>query len=337
VRNGGRVYTQTRALSIAGDDHLQIVETRQGEILARAVVVATNTPFNDRVVMHTKQAGYRTYVVGLRVPKGSVPRILLWDNGNPYYYVRLQNMTSEHDILVVGGADHKVGQDVHPEHRYDELETWVRQRFPMAGSTDFRWSGQVMEPADGVAYLGRNPLDDSNVYTITGDSGNGMTHCTAGAILVTDLIMGRANAWESLYAPARKAIHGMSDFIKEQANTLSQYRDWLKGGEVASAQEIAAGQGAILSEGGRKLAVYRDEDDGMHVLSATCTHLGCVVSWNSAEKSWDCPCHASRFSVDGEVLHGPAIRPLAVATLREPGDMQRLSKGASNARKNDRP
>jgi glycine/D-amino acid oxidase-like deaminating enzyme/nitrite reductase/ring-hydroxylating ferredoxin subunit len=337
VRNGGRVYTGTRALSIAGDDHLQTVATRQGNIRARAVVVATNTPFNDRVVMHTKQAGYRTYVVGLRVPKGSVPRILLWDNGDPYYYVRLQNLTSEHDILVVGGADHKVGQDAHPEHRYDELEAWARQRFPMTGSVDFRWSGQVMEPADGVAYLGRNPLDDSNVYVITGDSGNGMTHCIAGAILVTDLIMGRANAWESLYAPARKAIHGMSDFIKEQTNTLSQYRDWLKGGEVASAQEIAVGQGAILQEAGRKLAVYRDEDDGMHVLSATCTHLGCVVSWNSAEKSWDCPCHASRFSVDGEVLHGPAIRPLAAATLREPGDMQSLSKGACNARKNDRP
>jgi Rieske Fe-S protein len=270
--------------------------------------------------MHTKQSGYRTYVLGLRVPKGTVPRILLWDNGDPYYYARLASLDQDanQDILIVGGADHKVGQDGHPEHRYGEIEQWVRQHYPMAGAVEFRWSGEVMEPADGLAYLGRNPADDDNVYIITGDSGNGMTHCTAGAILVTDLIMGRDNPWATLYDPARKATHGMSDFIKEQANTLSQYRDWLTGGEVDSAREIAAGEGAILREGVKKLAVYRDQEGSLHVLSAACTHLGCVVSWNSAEKSWDCPCHASRFDAKGHVLHGPALLPLPHAELSGP-------------------
>ena len=318
VRNGGRIYTQTRAIGIEGDNAMQRVATRNGEIHAKAVVVATNTPFNDRLVMHTKQSGYRTYVIGVRVPKGSVPRVLLWDNGDPYYYIRLETSDpgADHEMLVVGGADHKVGQDTHPQHRYDEIEAWVRARYPMAGNVELRWSGEVMEPADGVAYLGRNPMDEKNVYIITGDSGNGMTHCTVGAILITDMIMERDNVWDDVYAPSRKALHGMSDFLKEQANTLSQYREWLKGGEVESVQQIAAGEGAIVQKGSRKLAVYRDGEGGLHAVSATCTHLGCVVAWNASEKSWDCPCHASRFDVNGEVLHGPALKPLQAVSLQ---------------------
>jgi glycine/D-amino acid oxidase-like deaminating enzyme/nitrite reductase/ring-hydroxylating ferredoxin subunit len=316
IRHGGTIYGQTRALSVDTVNTVQVVATAHGTIRANSVIVATNTPFIDRVVLHTKQAGYRTYVIGVRVPKGSVPRILLWDTGDPYYYVRLETLdeNADHEILVVGGADHKVGQDVRPQHRYDEIEAWVRERYPMAGSVDFRWSGEVMEPADGVAYLGRNPIDDNNVYVITGDSGNGMTHCTVGAMLITDLIMGRDNPWEDVYAPSRQATHDVTQFIKEQANTLSQYRDWLTGGEVESAREIATGQGAILRDGTTKLAAYRDDEGELHVLSAVCTHLGCIVSWNGAEKSWDCPCHGSRFDITGEVLHGPASKPLEAAS-----------------------
>ncbi|MDQ3187243.1 MAG: FAD-dependent oxidoreductase [Pseudomonadota bacterium] len=310
-RNGGNIYTGTRALDISRHDKILTVNTESGTITAQAIVVATNTPFNDRVVMHTKQAAYRTYVLGVRVRKGSVPRILLWDNGDPYYYVRLtSDGKSEHEILVVGGADHKVGQDEHPTHRYDELEKWTRQHYPMAESVDFKWSGQIMEPADGVGYMGRNPMDDKDVYVITGDSGNGMTHCTAGAILVTDLIMGRNNSWLDLYDPARKAIHGMSEFLKELGNVVVQYGDWVKGGDVDSSEQISPGEGAILRQGGKRIAIYRDDEGKIHSLSAACTHLGCVVSWNAAEKSWDCPCHGSRFSVNGQVLHGPAAKPL---------------------------
>jgi Rieske Fe-S protein len=279
------------------------------------VIVACNTPFNNRVVMHTKQAAYRTYVIGVEVPRGSVPRILLWDTGDPYYYVRLETAPAPAagDLLIVGGADHKVGQDSHPEHRYDDIERWVRERFPMAGPVRYRWSGEVMEPADGPAYLGRNPLDDDNVYIITGDSGNGMTHTTIGAMLITDLIMGRENKWASLYDPARKVIHGLSDFVSEQANTLAQYGDWVGKAEVESVTQIAPGSGAILNQGVHKLAVYRDATGALHALSATCTHLGCVVHFNSAERSWDCPCHGSRFAIDGSVLHGPAATPLKAA------------------------
>jgi len=308
-RNGGRIFGRTKAVGITRNGDLQEVHTEDGVISADAVVVATNTPFNDRVVMHTKQSGYQSYVIGIRVPKSSVPPLLLWDTGDPYYYVRLDSPDGE--ILVVGGRDHKVGQDEHPEHRYAELESWVRERFPMAGEVVYRWSGIVMEPADGLAYLGRNPMDSDNVYVITGDSGNGMTHCTLGAAIVNDLIHGRDNPYARLYDPARKPWHELGEFVVEQANTLSQYRDWLKGGDVKSVDDIPPGEGAIVQSGASKIAAYRDTNGELHCVSAVCTHLGCVVSFNSAEKSWDCPCHASRFGIDGEVLHGPANTPLA--------------------------
>jgi glycine/D-amino acid oxidase-like deaminating enzyme/nitrite reductase/ring-hydroxylating ferredoxin subunit len=315
VRNGGRIFGQTRATNIGGDRDVRVVDTPNGAIRARAVVVATNTPFNNRVAVHTKQAGYRTYVVGLRIARGAVPHLLLWDTGDPYHYVRVAQPDSDLDeeLLLVGGADHKVGQDSHPEHRYGELERWARERFPMARTCDYRWSGEIMEPADGAAYLGRNPMDHRNVYVITGDSGNGMPHCTIGAMLISDLISGIDNPWADLYDPARKALRGISQYVAEQANTLAQYEDWLTSGEVASMQEIAAGEGAIVRQGEKKLAVYRDRYGELHALSAKCTHLGCVVRWNSAEHSWDCPCHGSRFNIDGGVLHGPAAAPLAAA------------------------
>jgi glycine/D-amino acid oxidase-like deaminating enzyme/nitrite reductase/ring-hydroxylating ferredoxin subunit len=320
VQQGVQIHGGTRATELSQQTDATVVKTTHGDVLADAVVVATNTPFKDRVVMHTKQSGYRTYVVALEVPSGSVPRVLLWDVGDPYYYVRLASSASapESDLLIVGGADHKVGQDTRAEQRWSQLERWTRERFPMAGALAWQWSGQVMEPADGLAFFGRNPGSQSPVYVITGDSGTGMTHCTAGAIAITDAIVGRPSAWADIYDPARKATHGLGEFVKEQANTLAQYKDLLTGGDVHRVQDIPLGQGAVVRRGATKLAVYRDEQSALHVCSAICTHLGCVVHWNGAEKSWDCPCHSSRFSVEGEVLHGPAATPLKRERLDDP-------------------
>ena len=316
VKRGGVIHCETRALGIDKDGTEQKVRALNGHVHAMQVVVATHTPFNDKTVMHTKQAAYSTYVLGMRIPKGAMQPFLLWDTGDPYYYVRLAAIDDgPDDILIVGGQDHKTGQDEVPQHRWHEVEMWTRNRFPEVGDVVYRWSGEIMEPSDGVAYLGRNPMDSDNVYIITGDSGNGMTHCTAGAILVRDKILGLDNPWEDIYQPNRKPIHGLGDFVTEQANVVQQYGDWLKGGEAKSPEHIAPGEGALIRRGMTLYAVHRPVEGALQVLSAKCTHLGCAVHWNSAEKSWDCPCHGSRFDTDGRPLHGPAVKPLAILSL----------------------
>ena len=318
-RAGGRIYTRTHASSIEGGERAR-VETEGGAVVtASAVVVATNTPVNDRVSIHTKQAPYRTYVIGARVAPDSVPTMLLWDTADPYHYVRLQKFRGEdrdadYDVLIVGGEDHKTGQAFDFEERYRRLEEWTRERFPTVEAVEYRWSGQVMEPTDGLAYIGRNPSDADNVYIATGDSGNGMTHGTIAGMLITDLIQGRANEWESLYDPSRVPVMAPLEYAKENLNVAAQYTELLTGGEVSSADEVAAGSGAILGRGPNKVACFRGEQGTLYERSAVCTHLGCIVSWNDTEQSWDCPCHGSRYDPrDGHVLNGPAIKGLAPA------------------------
>lgn len=326
-RRRGALYTGVRALDVEERDGGVVVTTSNGKIHADAVVVATNTPFNDRVTMHTKQIAYQTYVVSFRVPKNSLARALVWDDGDPYHYVRTTPIDDEYDLLIVGGADHKTGQAHDMESRYASVESWARTRSRNLGDVAWRWSGEIMEPLDGVAFLGRNP-GSRNVYVITGDSGNGMTHTTIGGMLVSDLIMGRQNPWLSVYDPARKPIREALQFIKEQSNIAAQYADWASPGDESNAGAIARGNGALIRNGLKKYAVYRDDDGALHAHSAACTHLGCVVQWNSTEKTWDCPCHGSRFSAYGAVQHGPAVSNLAAIDEEEWGELLRRPASA---------
>jgi Rieske Fe-S protein len=309
---GTQIFTGTRAMEMH-DGEPCTVKTEGGQtITAGAIVVATNTPVNDRVVIHSKQMPYRTYVIGIEVPRESLQPILLWDDDMPYHYVRLMRNGSEggqNDVLIVGGEDHKTGQPEDLGAPFGRLERWTRQRYPMAREIRFRWSGQVMEPYDGLAYIGRNP-GEKNVYMITGDSGNGMTHGTLGAMLVRDLILGRENPWASLYDPSRKTLNASLEYARENANVVAQYRDYLARGEVRSTDEIGNGHGAVLRRGLHLIAAYRDAHGILHERSAVCPHLGCVVRWNAVEKTWDCPCHGSRFTGEGRVVNGPSLGDL---------------------------
>jgi Rieske Fe-S protein len=252
-----------------------------------------------------------TYVIGARVPRGAVMKALYWDTEDPYHYVRLQTLDDENDLLIVGGEDHKTGQADDTRERHVRLEAWARARFPRMGPVDFTWAGQVMETIDGLAFIGRNSLDKDNVFVVTGDSGMGMTHGTIAGMLLTDLILGRENPWATLYDPSRKTLRAAGEYAKEALNMAAQYRDWVTGGDVGSVDEIARDSGAVLRRGLKKVAVYRDEDGTLHERSAVCPHLGCIVQWNPSEKTWDCPCHGSRFDKLGTVLNGPANRDLA--------------------------
>lgn len=314
-RRGGRIFTAAHVKRVQGG-HPAHVETEAGPTVAcTAVVVATNTPINDLIAIHTKQAAYITYVIAAPVPAGSMPRGLFWDDGNPYHYVRLQSSPADSvspssELLIIGGEDHKTGQETRPEEHFLRLESWARPHFPLMGAVQYAWSGQCMETVDGLAYIGRNPLDHPNVFIATGDSGMGMTHGTIAGMLLTDLIQGRENRWEKLYDPSRMTVGAVREYARENINVAWQYTDWLTPGEVSSADEVPANSGAILRNGLRKLAVYRDDCGQVHQCSAICPHLGCIVRWNDAEKTWDCPCHGSRYNACGRVINGPAVSDL---------------------------
>jgi glycine/D-amino acid oxidase-like deaminating enzyme/nitrite reductase/ring-hydroxylating ferredoxin subunit len=315
-QKGGRIYTGTHAKEIEGGKKARVETTGRGVVTADAVVVATNTPVNDLIAIHTKQAAYQTYVIGARIPRGSVTRALYWDTPDPYHYIRIETVgkgAAAYDVLIVGGEDHKTGQEDDASKRFGALERWTRHRFPMVEGIEYRWSGEVMEPVDGLAFIGRNPTDSDNVFIATGDSGNGMTHGTIAGILLTDLIMGRKNDWESIYDPARITVRALPEFAKENLNVAIQYTDLVVAGDVQSVDEIKPNAGAVISRGLKKVAVYRDPEGTIHERSAVCRHLGCIVNWNSLEKSWDCPCHGSRYDALGHVIQGPANSDLAQA------------------------
>jgi glycine/D-amino acid oxidase-like deaminating enzyme/nitrite reductase/ring-hydroxylating ferredoxin subunit len=306
-QNGGKLFSGTRAVEWKGETTPQVT-TRDGQVIsAKSIVLATNYPMMSK--MFAKLPAYRTYAIGVSVPKGAIEKVLLWDTGDPYHYIRIQE-ENDHDLLIVGGEDHRTGQANDGDQRFKNLWRWTTDRFPSAHKVEHRWSGQCFETHDGLAFIGRFSDDEPNVYMITGDSGMGMTHGTIGGMLVSDLILGRENQWAEVYEPTRLATQSIVEAVPEVIRSTIPFVDWVTGGDVSSVDEVGKGEGAILRNGTTKIAVYRDEDGKLHKRSAVCTHMGCIVRFNSAETTWDCPCHGSRFATDGHVINTPAISPL---------------------------
>lgn len=322
-RDGGRLHARSRVARVTGGETVTVTTTGGGVVRAAAAIVATSSPICDRVAIHTKQAPYTTYVLGIRVEAGRLPHALYWDTADPYHYVRLHPVRPARgeafDVLIVGGEDHKTGQADDGSRRFGMLEAWARERFEGLGDALYRWSGMVFESLDGVAYIGPDPAGQRGVYVATGDSGMGMTHGTVAGVLLRDQILGVENAWSELYDPRRRPIRAAGSFVKENLNVALQYMDWLTDGEVESTEQIHRGQGALVRRGLHKIAVYRDEEGVLHACSAVCPHMHGPVSWNSTEGTWDCPCHGSRFDRTGRVIGGPAsadLKPLSRDLLK---------------------
>lgn len=313
LRKGARLHAPVSVESVDAKDQSERVTVRSSDgriVRAKSVVVATGSPINDVATIHTKQAAYRSYAVAVDMP--DTTPALHWDMNDPYHYVRsAKDGTTGRQVLIAGGEDHRVGQDSDNQARFERLEDWLRERIPEAGVIVSQWSGQVFEPADGLAFIGRNPGQE-RVFVVTGESGNGMTYSAIAAPLIADLVQGIENPLEKIYDPSRKpsSLSALGHFVQENLNTAAQYTDWVAPAEVARLEDIEPGQGAVLRRGLRRLAVYVDDAGAVHQLSATCPHLGGVVTWNPAEKSWDCPCHGSRFDCYGKVLVGPAVQDL---------------------------
>jgi nitrite reductase/ring-hydroxylating ferredoxin subunit len=314
---GVRFLFGDRAVALAGDGPVTVVLSNGNTIATDAAAVATNVPgpIEGWSGIYTKISPYRTYMVAMEVSPGAVIDALFWDMQTPYHYARLQ-WAGGRELLLLGGSDHKAGQP--PEEGeascFGRVESWAREHFRSAGPVVSRWSGQVSESVDGAAFIGRVPTGGHRAcFVITGDSGMGLTHGTLGAMLVSDLVLRRANPWTGDYACDRRKGRALGEFLKENLNAALELRDHVTPGDVSNPEQIPLGQGAVVRTGLTQLAVFRDTDGVVHKRSAVCPHLGCVVHWNNAESSWDCPCHGSRFNAKGGVIIGPSTKDLSDA------------------------
>lgn len=309
---GGKIYEETHVTEIKQGQPAEVVTAKEIKVKSKFVIEAANSLVSGSAITITKLFPYRTFAIAVTVPKDSVMKALYWDTEDPYHYVRVQPFDEhpEYDLLIIGGEDHKTGQANDAEHRYQALEIWGRKLWPQMLEVKYRWSGQVLETLDGLALIGRNPGNKENSLLITGDSGHGITHGTLGAMILTDRILGRQNPYSELYSPSRFHSRSLGHWLKENVNVAKQYMDWFTKNDVKSIEKISKGEGAVISQGLSKVAVYKDAKGKVHTCSAVCTHLGGIVSWNSEEKSWDCPCHGSRFNAFGKVITTPATEDL---------------------------
>jgi glycine/D-amino acid oxidase-like deaminating enzyme/nitrite reductase/ring-hydroxylating ferredoxin subunit len=308
---GGRVYEHSAATEFCDDPRW--VKANGRTLACEDIVLATHDPLVG--VSDEKRAGafqsklalYTSYVIAGRVPRGTVPDALFWDTADPYHYLRVEPHRS-HDVVIFGGEDHKTGQADDTTERYDRLDATLAALAPGIAITH-GWSGQVIETPDGLPYIGRTA---EHQFTATGFGGNGMTFGTLGAMIVSDTILGRRNPWADLFDPDRSALrHGAWRYLTENADyPYYKIRDRFAGAEGRSLRAVPRGHGRVIERDGAKVAVYRDENGAATLRSATCTHMGCIVAWNEAERTWDCPCHGSRFHPSGTVISGPAETPL---------------------------
>lgn len=300
---GGKVIEGIMITGSDFSDGIHHAHYEGGMFSAKKLFWATHVPPGINI-LSLRNAPYRSYVLAVELSDGAYPECLSYDMQEPYHYFRSHEVDGK-KYLLVGGADHKTGHD-DPEKAFADLENYVRENFNVAG-LKFRWSSQYYVPVDGLPYIGQMPGADDGIYVATGFNGNGMIFGSLSAEIVTDLILGRDNELSKLLAPARlKPVSGFAEFVKENADVAYHFVADRFGNEILdSVKNLAKGEGKLVSFDGEKLAIYKDDDGKVTALDPVCTHAGCIVNWNASEKSWDCPCHGGRFSIDGCVLTGP--------------------------------
>ncbi|QFU82464.1 FAD-dependent oxidoreductase [Natronorubrum aibiense] len=302
------VYEHTRVTDVNPGQPCR-VHTREATVTAERVVLATGFPILDRAGYFARMHPKRSYVLGIRLD-GDPPEGMYYRSGDNYRSVRTHR-DSDGTLLLVGGENHKTGQGGSTADRYRRLERWARDRFPVA-SIDYRWSTQDYKPVDKVPFVGRVGAGAENVFVATGFRGWGMTNGVAAGRLLAALIVGERPPERDLFSPLRfTPKSSLSSTLTENADAASQFAtDWARTLLTPDLEDLAPGEGRVVRRGGKPIACARDDDGTLHTSSAVCPHMYCLVQWNDAEHSWDCPCHGSRFGLDGEVLEGPATDDL---------------------------
>jgi glycine/D-amino acid oxidase-like deaminating enzyme/nitrite reductase/ring-hydroxylating ferredoxin subunit len=295
------------------DEEHGVLRTPGPRVRADHIVLATHTP-KGLSVFHTALGPYREYAVAAAVESSLLPGGIFWSLGPESYSVRRAEIGGRAHVLLIGEL-HKTGQREDSDMAWQTLEQALRARFGI-GVPTHRWAAQQYRAADYLPYIGPSPSSD-HLHLACGYGPDGLVYGTLAAILIADRIAGRSNPWSELYSPRRfTPVKSAAQFVKENLNVAGYYvKDYFQGPDAATLDDVGRGEGRIMDSGGDKIAVYRDDKDRLHAVSAVCTHMKCVVHWNRAERSWDCPCHGSRFSPQGDVLEGPAMSPLARRAL----------------------
>jgi glycine/D-amino acid oxidase-like deaminating enzyme/nitrite reductase/ring-hydroxylating ferredoxin subunit len=309
--DGSHVFENTRAHFVNQSEPC-VVETEQGNVRATDVVLATHLPFMDRGLFFAKAHPHRSYAVAAPIDPAQAPDGMFINSGVPTRSVRTIR-DGDRLLIQTGGQGHKPGQPGEDEsEKYDVLEDFLREHWPQAGSVEYRWSTQDYMSVDRVPFIGRLSRRSKHAYVATGFNKWGMTSGTVAAEILADAVLGRENAWASLYDSKRTDLRAAAPkLVKENASVGAMFfKQRLARGEKRSPEELAPGEGALLNVGGLKRAVYKDEAGQVHVLSPVCRHLWCYVEWNDAERTWDCPCHGSRYTGDGRLLQGPSVQDL---------------------------
>jgi glycine/D-amino acid oxidase-like deaminating enzyme/nitrite reductase/ring-hydroxylating ferredoxin subunit len=314
--DGCQIFEQTRALDIDEEADRTTVRTDRGEVTAEQVVVATLLPFGMLGGFFAKAQPSRSYAIAVRL-QGEAPSGMHLRAESPTRSIRPLPLDGEVG-LVLGGASHKTGQETHTEAYYDELEKWATSAFAVR-SIEYRWSAQDYTTVDSLPYVGRSPRR-SKTFVATGFKKWGMSNGTAAAMLLSDLIQGRDNPWAPMYDATRIGdIGATAKLVKENIGVAKRFvQDRLAHRPAPAFKDLGSGEGRVVDLEGDKVGAYRDHDGVVHAVSVTCTHMGCAVSWNSAEATWDCPCHGSRFNYKGQVINGPAVEDLTYRTMDAP-------------------
>jgi Rieske Fe-S protein len=315
--DGSHVFERSRATEIT-EDRRCVVHTSGGRVEADHVVVATLLPFGPEGGFFAKVHPSRSYAVAVRA-EGPAPPGMFLSADSPTRSVRPHPGGGDETLLVVEGEEHKTGHEADTEARYAALEGWARERFAVA-SIAHRWSAQDFMAPDRVPYVGRASSRSERLLVATGFGKWGMSNGTAAAMMLSDLVLGRANPWLELFDATRlKPSSTTAQLIKDNLDVGRRFvGDRLATLRPQPIERLAPGEGAIVHLDGERVAGFRDEDGRLSACSAVCTHMGCLVAWNPAERSWDCPCHGSRFDTDGRVLEGPAVRDLERSEIRDP-------------------
>ena len=318
---GGVILQQCRITDVEeGEPH--IVNSSEGTFKANYFIYATHIPPGVNL-LHFRCAPYRSYAIAVKLKKNArsngknnYPEALVYDMYDPYHYYRTQEIDGE-SYFIAGGEDHKTGHEENTEGCFRKLEAYVRRYFPVE-SVEHKWSSQYFEPTDGIPYIGQLPGHPNNMYVATGYGGNGMTYSAVAALTLTDIITKGESEYQEVFDPNRiKLVAGFSNFVKEAADVVGRFiGKYLPADKLDELVDLAPGEAKVVKYEGHRLAIYKDEKGKVYPLNSACTHIKCEVAWNNAEKTWDCPCHGSRFSYTGEMVTAPARKDLEIVEIK---------------------